>query len=41
MGFTAIEVKQLRRRFQEAAEKASLFIWLKKEEDTWLESTIA
>ena len=43
MGFTTIEVKQLRERLQEAAEKASLFIWLKREDDTWLEniSTIA
>ena len=39
MGFTPIEVKQLRERVQEAAEKASLFIWLKREDSTWLENS--
>ena len=43
MGFTAIEVKQLSEQVQKAAEEASLFIWLKMEDDTCLEniSTIA
>ena len=39
MGFTSIEVKQLREQVQEAAEKASLFIWLKRDDSTWLENT--
>ena len=38
MGFSATEVKQLRERVQEAAEKASLFIWLKRDDSTWLEN---
>ena len=37
MGFTHCEVKQLREEVQRAAEKASLFIWLKRDDDTWLE----
>ena len=38
MGFSPIEVKQLREQVQEAAEKASLFIWLKRDDGTWLEN---
>ena len=38
MGFTPLEVKRLREQVQEAAEKASLFIWLKRDDRTWLEN---
>ena len=38
MGFSSTEIKQLRERVQEAAEKASLFIWLKRDVSTWLEN---
>ena len=38
MGFSSTEIKQLRERVQEAAEKASLFIWLKRDDSTWLEN---
>ena len=37
MGFTPKETKQLREELQKAAEKASLFIWLKREDAGWLE----
>ena len=36
MGFTHCEVKQLREEVQRAAEKAPLFNWLKRDNDTWL-----
>jgi hypothetical protein len=38
MGFTAKEVKQLREELQRTAEKASLWIWLKREDASWLEN---
>ena len=37
MGFTPREVKQLREELQKAAERASLFIWLKRDDPGWLE----
>ena len=37
MGFTSREVKQLREELQKAAERASLFIWLKRDDPGWLE----
>ena len=39
MGFSPTEVKQLREQVQEAAEKASLFIWLKRNDSTWLKNS--
>ena len=37
MGLTPREVKQLREELQKAAERASLFILLKKDDPGWLE----
>ena len=37
MGFMSREVKQLREELQKAAELASLFIWLKRDDPGWLE----
>ena len=37
MGFTPKEVKQLREELQKAAELASLFIWLKRDDAGWFE----
>ena len=37
MGFTPREVKQLREELQKTAERASLFIWLKRDDPGWLE----
>ena len=37
MGFTPKEVKQLREELQKAAESASLFIWLKRDDPGWFE----
>ena len=37
MGFTSREVKQLREELQKAAERTSLFIWLKRDDPGWLE----
>ena len=37
MGFTPKEVKQLREELQKAAEQASLFIWLKRDDAGWFE----
>ena len=38
MGFTPNEVKQMREEVQRAAERASLFIWLKRDDASWLEN---
>ena len=37
VGITHGEVMQLREEVQRAAEKALLSIWLKRDDDTWLE----
>ena len=37
MGFAAKEVKQLGEKLQRAVEKASLFLWLKREGNSWRE----
>ena len=37
MGFTPREMKQLREELQKAVERASLFIWLKRDDPGWLE----
>ena len=39
MGFTPREVKQLREELQKAAERASMFIWLKRDDAGWREES--
>ncbi len=37
MGFKPKEMKQLREELQKAAERASMFIWLKRDDAGWME----
>ena len=37
LGFTSKEQKDLIRRMQETVEKASYFVWLKRDDDRWIE----